>query len=356
MKKLYIDSSSVKPLGRTLFRDGDMYLILSGTGCGFVFTGKRLDITIGCDETTAGGEFCNKPRAAVYVNGRPVVKKVIEGSAERYTLVDSGLSGEYTVRIVKLSEAAFSIARVSIEHDDTARAVPVPEKKGLIEFIGDSITCGYGVDDSNTQSAFSAEAENAAKSYAILAAQQLLADYSLYSYSGHGFISGWTEDGTRNTREILTPWYGSYGFSYGTVCGEKPENIPWDSTLRQPDIVVVNIGTNDKSYCTFHPGAEEEFREEYYRFLCTLRQKNPDAVIIASLGIMGDELFPCIEEAAERFRRENEDRIYTFRFTPQNGQLGYGSNWHPSEETHQYAAEELAEFIKKNGIAGAENW
>jgi len=57
-----------------------------------------------------------------------------------------------------------------------------------------------------------------------------------------------------------------------------------------------------------------------------------------------------IHKAVQRFTAETGVNVYEFTFTPQNGWLGFGSNWHPSEDTHRYAAEELAEFIKEKHI------
>ena len=345
MKSIPLDSSSAKLLGRTIVRNDILRLTLSGTGCEFTFTGRRLTLGVGVDSDCFNdGKRCNMPRIAVLCDGRIVVKKVIEEREEQFVIVDSDAPETHTIRIVKLSEGAFSIAEVFFaETDDGAVIAPTPEKPLKIEFIGDSITCGYGVDDSNMQSDFSCEAENAMKSYAYVTAELLGADYSLFSYSGYGLISGYTDDGARNTREILPQWYETCGFSYSSVDGVKLQDIPWDHSRFAPDVIVINLGTNDNSFCTFHNETYREFEDEYLRFLQTVRRCNPNALIVCSLGIMLTEPLPYIENAA---RRLGDDRVSVFRFTTQNGMLGYGSNWHPSEDTQLRAGEELAEYIK----------
>ena len=345
MKAIPLDKSNVKLLGRALVRDEILRLTLSGTGCEFTFTGCKLALTVGVDSDCFNdGRRCNMPRIAILCDGRIIVKKLIEQRSERFDIVSSETPVTKTIRIVKLSECAFSHAEVSpAETDDGAVIAPTAKKPLKIEFIGDSITCGYGVDDSNLQSEFSCEAENAMKSYAYIAADLLGADYSLFSYSGYGIISGYSGDGVRNTRELLPPYYESCGFSYSSVNGTKLKDIPWDFSAFVPDIIVLNLGTNDNSFCAFHNESYREFEDSYLAFLKVVRRCNPNAHIICSLGIMLTEPLPYIENAVKRLGDSN---VSVFRYTMQNGLLGFGSNWHPSEDTQRRAGEELAEYIK----------
>ena len=87
-----------------------------------------------------------------------------------------------------------------------------------------------------------------------------------------------------------------------------------------------------------------EFEDSYHDFIKKVRANNPDSLIICALGIMEERPLPHIEKAVKRLK---DDNVKVFRFSRQNGWLGYGSNWHPSEETQRYAAEELAGFIKE---------
>lgn len=345
MKAIPLDKTNVKLLGRALVRDDILRLTLSGTGCEFTFTGCKLALTVGVDNDCFNdGRRCNMPRIAILCDGRIIVKKLIEQRSERFDIVSSETPVTKTIRIVKLSECAFSHAEVSpAVTDDGAVIAPTAEKPLKIEFIGDSITCGYGVDDSNINSEFSCEAENSMKSYAYVTAELLGADYSLFSYSGYGIISGYSGDGVRNTRELLPPYYESCGFSYSSVNGTKLQDIPWDFSAFVPDIIVLNLGTNDNSFCAFHNESYREFEDSYLAFLKVVRRCNPNAHIICSLGIMLTEPIPYIENAVKRLGDSN---VSVFRYTMQNGLLGFGSNWHPSEDTQRRAGEELAEYIK----------
>ena len=347
MKETVLSSDRVKLCGRNIENNGVIWLVHSGSGAEFIFTGKRLVLSIGADgDVLESGNQRNYPRIAVLVDGRFVVKKIIEKERESFVIADSDMQVTKHVRIVKLSEAAFSLAGIyPAETDDSAIIEPVPEKTLKIEFIGDSITCGYGVDDSNFFSDFSTMAENAMKSYSMVAADMLGADYSLFAYSGYGIISGYTHDGRRNTRELLPQYYGSIGFSESTAVGIVTKDIPWDFSRFMPDIIVVNIGTNDNSFCIAERSRFEEFYVAYAEFISSIRRLNPDAKIVCTIGIIDVETADHIISAAESL---GDPKLWTFRFSPQTGLLGYGSNMHPSEDTHIYAAEELATFIRNN--------
>ncbi len=73
---------------------------------------------------------------------------------------------------------------------DRGRTLLPPEKRSerRIEFIGNSITCGYGVEGESPDCHFSPQTENACTSYASMTARELNADYHLISYSGRGMV------------------------------------------------------------------------------------------------------------------------------------------------------------------------
>ena len=349
MKNVSISPDSIKLVGRNYTTETRLYPIHSGSGCEFHFTGTKLEVILNpYDVPDADVPYCNRPRIAVTVNGRFVIKKVIEYSDERYTIISSGSKISADIAVIKLSEAAFSIGSISFEADDDSVIEPARTAAKRIEFIGDSITCGYGIDDSNFNSEFATEAENSIKSYAFRTAKLLGMECSIFAYSGHGVISGYTGDGRRNTNEILPPYYETLGKSYDTVNGMDISGIPWNFNAFPSDIVVVNLGTNDDSFCKVNENAYDEFELEYENFIRTVRRCNPSAWLILCINIIGNDMFGHICNAAHKLISDGDSRILTFRFTPQNGMLGFGSQWHPSEDTQAYAAEELADFIRRN--------
>ena len=91
----------------------------------------------------------------------------------------------------------------------------------------------------------------------------------------------------------------------------------------------------------------EEYKKAYIAFLKQIRAKNPKAQIICSLGIMGGDLFPTIEEAVKIYSAETGDgKVSTLRFANQSMADGIAADWHPTEKTHAKAANLLVQKIK----------
>lgn len=351
MRKIIADSSNVKQLGRTQLIDETLWLAFSGTGADFDYTGKKLDITLKGDGSSLlpkGGENC--ARVAIYVDGERVIDDMIDKPEEVYTVFESDESKTVNVKIVKLSETAmstFGIKPIEIQPDENI--VPAAEKSHKIEFIGDSITCGYGVDDEVAEHPFHTSTEDVTKAYAYKTAQALDADYSMVSISGYGIISGWTANSNNKVpNQTIPQYYTKLGFSYQKFASmTPPSSLEWDFSKFVPEVVVVNLGTNDDSYVQGNVEKQKEYSEAYAEFLKVIREKNPDAEIFCTLGIMGQRLFPGVEDAVKIYTDATGDKkIHTFMFDAQDGSLGYAADWHPTAATHDKASEALVAEIK----------
>lgn len=338
----------VRTIGRTMLAEESLWLVHSGTGMEFTFTGTSATIKIKPDSSFMTRS--NQARVAIYVNGERVVDDMVDKMEKVYTVFESETAQECTVLVVKLSEAAYSTFGVaSIEATCIGNIRPTENKDKLIEFIGDSITCGYGVDDLDSSHHFSTTTEDATKTYAYKTAEKLGTDYSLVSLSGYGIISGYSGDGNKQAEQIIPKFYDKMGNSGGTYQGSfVAQETVWDFAKRQPDVVVINLGTNDNSYVKNDAAKKEEYTTAYVAFLKQVREKNPEATIFCTLGIMGAELYPCIEDAVERYVKETGDAfVHTMKFDTQSMADGIAADWHPSEKTHEKAAEKLSKKIKE---------
>lgn len=339
----------VRLLGRAKEQDNTLWLPLSGTGAEFSFVGTKATITMKADSAINSG-IDNQARFAIYVNGERVVDDMVDKIQKSYTVFESEEAQECVIRVVKLSEAAQSTAGIGkIEVTSVGDIQPTEDSQYFIEFIGDSITCGYGVDDEDRDHHFSTRTEDVTKTYAYKTAQALGADYSMVSFSGHGIISGYTDDGTKVEAQQVPPLYSKLGFSYGAYMGKYyPQEVEWDFSTRQPDLIVINLGTNDSSYVKGEAAKEAEYETAYVEFLKEVRAKNPDATILCTLGIMGDELYPSVEKAVAAYKEETGDsNIDCMRFAVQSASDGYAADWHPTEATHTKAAEKLTAKIQE---------
>ncbi len=340
-------SSDFKALGRTYFADGKIYCALSGTGVEFKFHGSECTVTVEGDGNAANfSQADNFARIGIYLNGERVVDDMIDRASETYTVLNSDVETDATVKIVKLSESAMSTFAITDITINGGGPEPTENKDLLVEFVGDSITCGYGVDDLDPNHHFATRTEDCTKAYAIKTAELLDADYSLVSFSGYGIISGYSDGQTKISAQTVPQYYEKYGYSWSAPNGFVPADVNWGFG-RKPDVVVINLGTNDDSYCKNIPERCDEFRTEYVKFLKTVRKDNPDAVIVCALGIMGQNLYPSVEAAVNDFCAETGDeKVYSMMFDNQNQADGIAADWHPSEVTHGKAAEKLAEFIR----------
>lgn len=344
-----MNAENVKLLGRTHLIDDTLWLAFSGTGADFDYTGKKLEVTLVGDAAASGGAE-NQVRAAVYVDGERVIDQMLDEPEKTLTVFESEESKTVNVKIIKLSETAMSTMGIKpIKIAEGEKIAPAAAKAHRIEFVGDSITCGYGVDDEVKEHHFVTGTEDVTKAYAYKTAQALDADYSMVSISGYGIISGYTNGDKKISAQTIPQYYEKMGFSYNSFAEtEKPESIDWDFSEFVPEVVVINLGTNDESYCKSYADRKEEYRDAYIEFIKKVREKNPDATIICALGIMGAGLYPTVEEAVNNYQEETGDQnVYSFRLTPQDGSLGYAADWHPTAATHDKAAEELSAKIKE---------
>ena len=92
---------------------------------------------------------------------------------------------------------------------------------------------------------------------------------------------------------------------------------------------------------------QKEFAAAYVEFLKKIRENNPDAPILCTLGIMGQTLCDAIDYAVTLYTDETGDKnISTMRFPMQEAADGYAVDWHPSAATHQKSAGYLSEYIR----------
>lgn len=348
MRSIELNKKNFKELGRVYYSDGKIYCALSGTGVEFTFIGTECSVTVEGDSTASDAmNIDNHARIAIYVNGERVVDEMVNNPTKTYQVFKSVSDESVNVKIVKLSESPMSTLAISDITVNGRDIKPAEDKDHLIEFVGDSITCGYGVDDEDRNHHFSTRTEDVTKTYAYKTAEALDADYSMVSFSGYGIISGYSDGNNKVVEQQVPKYYSKLGYSWSSNGKFVPSDIKWDFK-RQPDVIVINLGTNDSSYCRNMADRCAEFQQEYVSFLKDIRKNNPDATIIGALGIMGQELYPYVEAAIKQYSEETgDDNVTYLKFDNQSEADGIAADWHPTEATHSKAAEKLTEKIKE---------
>ena len=162
-------------------------------------------------------------------------------------------------------------------------APALPSRK--IEFIGNSITCGYGNEGLKKEEHFDYATENHYYSYASITARNLDAQHWVVARSGIGAYRNYNGPKTGNPESNMLAQYEHIGYAWkpelrkeATFLSEK-----WDFNRYQPDVVCINLGTNDLSTSNYDV---KLLKQNYNKLLKTVRQHNPKAKIVFLTGTM----------------------------------------------------------------------
>ena len=339
---------NVKTIGRFYQNKNTTWIVHSGSAIEFYLKGISAEILILGDSTIYADEDL-RPRFAIYIDDELFLDSIINELELNIKLFENEEEKKVKVKVMLLSENKYGgigIKNINVYSCTNLNIIEATPKKNLsIEFIGDSMTCAYGVEGKDQNEHFKTSTENFSKSYAYLASQILNIDYSSVSYSGYGIVSGYSQ-GEKNSEEIVSLYYKNIG---------KHENYPvkWDFKKYKNDIVFINLGANDYNYILAdQENRNDEFIEEYINFLDLVKECNPDSLIICTVGNIGNnEIFKLIENAVKIY---NDEKVISYELPPQSVEDGYGSDWHPSvasqERFSKIVADKLNEFIKEYNI------
>ena len=218
-----------------------------------------------------------------------------------------------------------------------APATPLPSRK--IEFIGNSITCGYGIEANEPTAPYLEETANYYYTYAARTARNLNAQAVVVARSGIGVYRNYNGPQTGDAVNMNTE------YPYTLLYNKKYE---WDFSRYTPDVVCINLGTNDTSTDNYDG---DLLLEAYRKFLRQVRGHHPKAKIVLLCGSMlnGKELELVrhhLDQVCQEAHRQGDNEVYRFDFTPQSGDLKYGASWHPSLWQHEKMAGELTAYLR----------
>ncbi|OUM62012.1 carbohydrate esterase family 2 protein, partial [Piromyces sp. E2] len=344
-------AKNVRIIGRTKYQDGYLWIGLTGAGIEYKFNGKVTTINVTADTTSYSED---KPaHIIIYADDEIYLDTVMTEKNMDFTVLFDK-SGKHVIRFIKTSEALFGSIRINEIKADAKKISPTKPEKLRIEFIGDSITCGYGVDGTGTD-VFTTRTEDGTKSYAIKTAKKFHAEYSIVAYSAFCLVPFLPFDG--KIMNSLPGIYDRLGYS------EHPnefddgvyelQNEVWDQQQYIPDLVVINLGTNDnyfgQAYAPDMSVVKSDYVNLYEKFLSQIRSLYPQTKILCTLGMMGQELYPEIEEAVNNYTTKTGDsNVKAFKLSVQNSEKnGFGTDNHPNAQSHVDATYELVGAIEK---------
>lgn len=314
----------------------------SGSAIDCIFEGPFCQLLM--DNLPQGNEADGSPRTNYFritIDDRePFILQTVPGQTE-YLLADSLSDGPHRLSIFKRTEAEVATAIFRglklAAGKRILKAPSLPERR--IEFIGNSITCGYGNEGDSRDCHFSSATENAWETYSAITARNLNAQYVSVCFSGRGVIQNYNRSQTGTMPEL-----------YQTIIPGE-DSLKWNFQNWIPDMVVINLGTNDFAHENPDPS---KFVNTYATFLRTIRSHYPEAAIICLSGPMMTNdgrrkplatLQEHIDAAIGALAAGGESKIYRFDLSTQ-GPLGYGCDWHPNLAQHRLNAEELTAFLR----------
>lgn len=325
----------IKTIGRTVTDENGIYVSWSNSGIAFSgeFEGEVKLEAKGFTSYYAyhnivvvvDGDYDLASRYAIYKGQRT------------YTVATVG-KGYHTIEIFKQNEARWGYLVFQKLHLNGTLGERPADKDMQIEFIGDSITCGYGIHPSGGKFEYPVvdgrqiEEEDSYFSYAGLVSRKLNADASFISLGGWGIVQG------GDLREENVPRI------YDQICGvaEGPCLGKWDFAGNQVDLVISNQGTND--WTLWSQGGTEEIRKGTIAFCKKLRVCYPEAEIVWCYGVMHADLDTLLREAVESV---GDPKLH-YLTLPGNTS---GGNQHPDYWGHDAAANALLEYLKTLGIS-----
>ncbi len=233
-------------------------------------------------------------------------------------------AGEHTIKVSKATDAVCDSYYIhSLTYTGTLKkSAPA---KHRIEFLGDSITAGVGVFNVGNINYIRYGLSTSYFSYANLTADALDADY--YAVA----IGGWQLCATVNP-QIAIPTIYPY-WSVEDTTDDGLYDFAW-----QPEVVVINLGTNDWN------NPEEAIRLNAQQLLKTVREKNPGATIIWAYGMMDEDHdnVAWIEEEVQNFAQSDSNTYFVH--LPENTD-GWAA--HPDVNGHSDAADVLTQEIQR---------
>ena len=225
----------------------------------------------------------------------------------------------------------------------------LPTRK--IEFIGNSITCGYGNEGANKFQGFEYETENHYYSYASITARNLEAQHWVVARSGIGAYRNYNGPKTGNPESNMPVQYEYTGYAWKPELRQEPTFLKekWDFNRYQPDLICINLGTNDLSTPNYDA---KLLKQNYQKLLKMVRQHNPKAKIVFLTGSMlyNEELKlqkQLLDEVTAEAQKAGDKEVYRFDMNHIDGEAFYGNDWHPNIYQDEKMAGELTPFLRK---------
>ncbi len=256
------DDARIAVMGRTEITDGKVLMGFPGVTVRFAFRGPAP--TLKLTASNANGFFnlsCH--------GWDPVLIHLKQGTNEIALPTGPAPQEGWMIELVRRTESWMGTASfdglILPTGCELLPAPAWPQRKLL--FIGDSLTCGEYNERFPPENDSTPRSTNVTRSYGMLLAKWLNAQVHVVAYGGRGLVRNW--DGRRDVNTVPVFFERSLPDDPATK---------WDHTRYQPDVIVINDGTDhDKDIMP-----EAELTEAYAAFVARVRAVHPQAWILIS--------------------------------------------------------------------------
>lgn len=229
------------------------------------------------------------------------------------------------------------LSLLTMESDGVVRRGNLSSR--LIEFIGDSITAGYAVEDQSGKDRPDSTKSNPYLAYGAMSARLLKAESNLTVKSGIGIMLSWFPETMPAIYDRLNPLDSSSRYSF----------------IQKPAVIVLNLFQNDswlvkmpdypthKAAFGTKPPDEARIVSSYCDFLLKIRRSNPGVPIVCTLASMdaaksGSEWPGYIQKSILKLK-DPQISYFPLPYIPRNG--------HPTKADQELLANKLAAFLKE---------
>ncbi|MFD1875145.1 SGNH/GDSL hydrolase family protein [Hymenobacter bucti] len=333
-----LPATALQPYGRTLLnQQKQLELISSAAHLGFSFEGTECRVFA----TLPAGQDHNYLQYEL--DGVYQKRLRVAGGAAPLVITAPG-PGKHTVWLYKATEAHTGAIVLDKITGQNVRALPNP-RLPLIEFIGNSITCGAAADPSEVPCGTGVyhDQHNAYLAYGPRVARALHTNFVLSSVSGIGIYRNWNSEGP-NMPQV-----------YEKLDFQEKGTRQWDFKTYSPQVVSIALGTNDLSAgdgkTSRLPFDSTRYVSSYLQFIKLVKSKYPQAqlALLSSPMASGQNralLQRCLTAVQQQTNAAYpaSKPVATYFFQPMQAR---GCSGHPNVEDHAILAKELEPFFSK---------
>lgn len=322
-------------VGRSVEDNGSLRFDWPATYFRVAFTGKSLQMRVSDTKRNYYAVWVDIPTSAeptriVEVKGNDTIIDLVLPAD-----VKKSKQKTHQVLVQKRTEAGCGTTTVHAFVTDGAFVQAEPLKTRQIEFIGDSYTCGYGVDAKSRRDPFTDETENASRTYASILARYFDADYMAIAHSGRGVCRN---AGSNIPWEVMTDLY-----QY-TIDRDSTTRWAVEQSAFRPNITVVYLGANDFS-SSMMPDYNK-FAKGYKRLLGYVKANYGDEhPILCVVPKSNEYLLTYIRQFVNNCGLKNVHYLGYCPSLHHDTDEDLGAGWHPNYNGQQKIAYAIIPYV-----------